>query len=128
MLFRSIVADLHRLWIKRGRPGPDDSPESTGAFERLTNRIDPWLRSYDENAEPRLQTRRVSQGTKGLILHLRDVVHAQVEYAHRQGVEIDRLNAVVDERNAAVELRDSIIDDLKLKLEPIYRKILRLFK
>lgn len=121
---RGVVADLHRLWVKRGRPAPDDSADSTGAFHRLLSRLDPRLRAYDENAEASHQTRRVSPGTKGLVMHLRDVIHAHAEFAHAQHVELRRLEAVVEERNAAVNLRDRIIDDLKMKLNPFSRKLI----
>ncbi len=120
---RGMVATLHRLWVKQGRPLANDSAVSTGAFEAITAPLDPRLRHYDEDAPPTMH--RPSAGTQEQMQHLQSVVHEHARLWDAQAREIRRLNDVVDERNAAVTLRDEIIDELKERLMPLYRKVIR---
>lgn len=120
---RAMVAGLHRIWVKQGRPSANDNAVSTGAFETITTPLDPRLRHYDEDAPPSMF--RESAGMRDQMQHLESVIHEHARLWDEQAREIRRLNGVVDERNAAVTLRDEIIDKLKERLMPLYRKVLR---
>jgi hypothetical protein len=136
---RTLIDDLHRLWLASGSPARADGGDYADVMGVLERHLGPALLDFDEVGAIPLPHERITGAFARVIAHVQDVIGEHDRQLQvMTGLHAERSEAVVirerllaelsAERVEAVNLRDRIIADLHLQLEPWHRKLRRRWK
>jgi hypothetical protein len=130
---RTLVDDLHSLWIEQDQPGAVDTFDRGPVTRLLTAHLGDAVMGFDEAGPiPFAHDDGVAGATADLLSHLNGVIrerdaHAAATAAQLDAVQRDR-DQILSERNDAVALRDRTIQSLQSSLDTPLNRMLRRLK